>query len=192
MNLTSDSECLGKQFPESFPCLPRQLGTGQMWMMDFIFEVIYAYRSFIMKSQKYFRYRNYLIKVKSVVNNRVTRPQGQSSLAQIITPHKAALIGRSPVQSQVRAWASHQNFPFLLTNLTYGQIWERKGDGRKLDKSSLYSRREGSKLDKSSPPEEGWDGIQYCYELTIQQHWIPSHHSWGGLLLSNLLPSSLL
>ena len=120
-------------------------------MMDFIFEVIYAYRSFIMKSQKYFRYRNYLIKVKSVINNRVTRPQGQSSLAQIITPHKAALIGRSPVQSQVRAWASHQNFPFLLTNLTYGQIWERKGDGRKLDKSSLLSR-EGRKQIRQEQP----------------------------------------
>ena len=109
-------------------------------MMDFIFEVIYAYRSFIMKSQKYFRYRNYLIKVKSVINNRVTRPQRQSSLAQIITPHKAALTGRS-----------HQNFPFLLTNLTYGQIWERKGDGRKLDKSSLLSR-EGRKQIRQEQP----------------------------------------
>ena len=39
-------------------------------------------------------------------------------------------LGASP-------WASHQNFPFSLTNLTYGQIWERKGGGRKLDKSSL-------------------------------------------------------
>ena len=146
MNLTSDSECLGKQFPESFPCLPRQLGTGQMWMMDFIFEVIYAYGSYNIKSQKYFRYRNYLIKVKSVINNRVTRPQRQSSLAQIITPHKAALTGRS-----------HQNFPFLLTNLTYGQIWERKGDGRKLDKSSLLSR-EGRKQIRQEQPSWGWMG----------------------------------
>ena len=53
-------------------------------------------------------------------------------------------LGASP-------WASHQNFPFPLTNLTYGQIWESKGGGRKLDKSSLLSR-EGRKQIRQEQP----------------------------------------